>query len=233
MNGGGLRREGGAGVPDPLDSSLLTGLAHGGVNPLSAPIVVRNVPDQIVERLVTAVALGVYVPGQALPPERDLAEMLSVSRATVREALRRMSDGGYLEQRRGRNGGSFVLEGWRPSSAQLIRRYLLPNWARFEALFDARQLIEPLIAATAARRRTDADAAALVQALGDYRGAGTRDASRAADAQIHRAVAEATHNPVLVGLSTQIRTGVSLDLGAEPYTPEVRQIAANQHSDLI
>jgi DNA-binding FadR family transcriptional regulator len=216
----------------PLHSQLLHELPAHGDDPLAGPIVVRNVPDQIVERLVTAVALGVYVPGQALPPERDLAAMLGVSRATVREALRRMTEGGYLEQRRGRNGGSFVLEGWRPSSADLIRRYLLPNWARFEALFDARQLIEPLIAATAATRRDDADIESLTQALDSYRNAANRDESRAADARIHRAVAEATHNPVLVGMSIQIRTRVSLDLGAEPYTPQVRRIAADQHHDL-
>ena len=41
--------------------------------PLGEPIVARNVADQVVERLVTAVALGVYVPGQCLPSERELA----------------------------------------------------------------------------------------------------------------------------------------------------------------
>src|SRR6185437_2941307 len=139
----------------PLHSQLLHELPAHGDDPLAGPIVVRNAPEQIVERLVTAVALGVYVPGQALPPERELASLLGVSRATVREALRRMTDSGYIEQRRGRNGGSFVLEDWRPSSADLIRRHLLPNWTRFEALFDTRQLLEPVIAATAALRRND------------------------------------------------------------------------------
>ncbi|GGO26419.1 FadR/GntR family transcriptional regulator [Microbispora bryophytorum] len=212
-----------------FEAPLLNELQRDSTDPLAGPIVVRNAPEQIVERLVTAVALGVYVPGQALPPERELASLLGVSRATVREALRRMTDSGYIEQRRGRNGGSFVLEDWRPSSADLIRRHLLPNWTRFEALFDTRQLLEPVIAATAALRRNDDDVAALSQALDDYHAATDREESRVADERVHRAVAESTHNPVLVGLSAQIRTRISLDLGAEPYTPEIRRVAAVQH----
>ncbi|AWS43174.1 FadR/GntR family transcriptional regulator [Streptosporangium sp. 'caverna'] len=219
-------------MSESFEPPLLTELQRDSTDPLAGPIVVRNAPEQIVERLVTAVALGVYVPGQALPPERELASLLGVSRATVREALRRMTESGYIEQRRGRTGGSFVLEGWRPSSADLIRRHLLPNWSRFEALFDARRLLEPVIAATAARRRNDDDVASLSQALVDYREAGDREESRVADERLHRAVAESTHNPVLVGISAQIRTSISLDLGAEPYTPEIRRIAAIQHGEL-
>ena len=43
--------------------------------------------ERIAERFVTAIALGEFVPGQRLPPERELAAMLEVSRTTVREAL--------------------------------------------------------------------------------------------------------------------------------------------------
>ncbi len=200
--------------------------------PLGARVVTRNVADQVVDRLVTAVALGVYVPGQRLPSERELSEMLGVSRTGVREALHRMAEAGYVEVRRGRTGGSFVLSGWGPGSAEMVGRHLLPNWERFEALFDARRLIEPMIARTAAQRRTRADVRRIREALTMYRSAPDREASRRADELLHRAVGEATHNPVLVGLSTQIRSRVSLNLGAEPYTTQVRQKAAHQHEEL-
>lgn len=200
--------------------------------PLAERIVTRNIAGQIVERLVTAVALGVYVPGQQLPAERDLAGMLHVSRTVVREALHRLADAGYIEVRRGRSGGSFVLSGWGPSSAAMIGRHLLPNWDRFEALFDARRLMEPLIARTAAERRTRADVAALRSALELYREAGDREASRHADELLHRCVGQAAQNPVLLGISTQIRSRVSLNLGAEPYTAQVRETAAHQHEEL-
>lgn len=200
--------------------------------PLGEPVVARNVADQIVDRLVTAVALGVYVPGDRLPSERDLAEMLGVSRTVVRDAVHRLADAGYVEIRRGRAGGSFVLSGWGPGSAAMVSRHLLPNWERFEVLFDARRLIEPLIARTAAERRTKADIRQLRSALAMYEDAVDREESRRADELLHHAVGEATHNPVLLGISTQIRSRVSLNLGAEPYTKEIRDIAAVQHAEL-
>ena len=106
-----------------------------------APIISRHVADDIVDRLVTAVALGLYVPAQQLPTERDLATMLGVSRSSVREALKQLTDSGYLQVRRGRNGGYFVLADWGPTSAERVRRHLVANWAEFEQIFDARTLI--------------------------------------------------------------------------------------------
>lgn len=220
------------GRPGDLDLDVLASVDHGTSDPLGEPIVSRHVGDQVVDRLVTAVALGVYVPGQRLPSERDLAPMLGVSRSTVRDALRTLTDTGYLEVRRGRNGGYFVLADWGPSSAEMVRRHLVPNWQHFEALFDARTLLEPLIASTAAARRTPADCEAITLALHAYGDATDREGSRQADERLHRAVAEATHNPVLLGLSSRIRSRVSLNLGAEPYSDQVRHSALEQHKGL-
>jgi len=77
---------------------------------------------------VTAIALGQFVPGQRLPTERELAAMLSVSRATVREAIARLAEAGYVTVRRGRSGGTFVTSGWRPESDEMIRRTLSNEW---------------------------------------------------------------------------------------------------------
>ena len=72
----------------------------------------------------------------------------------------------------------------------MIRRTPMPGWDRFERLFDFRQLIEPLIARTAAERRSDDDLPPIRDMLAAYLGAGTdREASRAADqaqAEDHR-----------------------------------------------
>jgi DNA-binding FadR family transcriptional regulator len=196
------------------------------------PIVTEHIADKVVDRLVTAVALGVYVPSQQLPSERELASTLGVSRTTVRDALKRLTETGYLEVRRGRNGGYFVLSDWGPSSAERVRRHLVPNWKSFETMFDARNLIEPLIASTAAERRTDADCIAISDALREYLDAPDHDHSRRADESLHRAIAEASHNSVLVSISVQLRASVSLNLGAEPYTDDVRRKAVEQHQQL-
>jgi DNA-binding FadR family transcriptional regulator len=201
--------------------------------PWGGPIVSRHVADDVVDRLVTAVALGLYVPAQQLPTERDLSTMLGVSRSSVREALQHLTAQGYLEVRRGRNGGYFVLADWGPTSAERVRRHLVANWAEFEQIFDARTLIEPLIARTAAQRHGPEDAKAITAALQAYLEAPDHDASRRADGSLHLAIAKATQNQVLVGLSVDLRTKVSLNLGAEPYTDEVRRIAIRQHQDLV
>jgi GntR family transcriptional regulator, transcriptional repressor for pyruvate dehydrogenase complex len=197
------------------------------------PVRLRSAGEHVADRLVTAIALGEFVPGQRLPTERDLAATLSVSRTTVREAMQRLSALGYLEVRRGRSGGAFVLVGAGPEAYDMIRRTLLPEWSDLEGLMDFRQLIEPLIARTAAERRDQTDIDRIRIALQGYLEAGTdREASRAADEALHAAVAAATHNPYLTNLSAQIRREISLGFGAEPYSPKIRARAVTDHTKL-
>jgi DNA-binding FadR family transcriptional regulator len=211
-------------------SALLSGTATADWR---GPIVPRYVADDVQDRLVTAIALGVYVPGQRLPTERELAALLEVSRTSVRAALQQMTDAGYLEVRRGRMGGYFVLADWGPTSAERVNRHLVPKWAAFESLFDARNLIEPLIAATAAQRCTLEDMTIIIEALDAYCAAPDRETSMLADYALHHAIASATHNPILVELSVEMRARVSLNLGAEPYTAQVRRTAIAQHKELV
>ena len=200
---------------DPVEHWLAPGPATAPT--ILEPVRMRSAGEHIADRIVTAIALGEFVPGQRLPTERDLASMLNVSRTTVREAVQRLAALGYVDVRRGRNGGAFVLQGWGPDAANIIRRTLLPGWDRFERLFDFRQLIEPVIARTAAERRADEDGARTLT-LDAYRDAGTdREASRAADEALHAAIAHATQNPYLENLSAMIRSKIDLGFGAEPY----------------
>lgn len=217
------------------DDLLLAGLPTlptGASTSWDEPIVTQHVADHVVDRLVTAIALGVYTPKQQLPSERELATMLGVSRTSVREALGRLTETGYLEVRRGRYGGYFVLSNWGPTSAEHVRRHLTPHWSEFEELFDARALIERLIAHTAAERHTPEDDAEIRTALQAYVDATNHDESRRADAALHYAIAKSTANPFLVNLSVDLRSKVSLNLGAEPYTDEVRRMAIEQHREL-
>jgi DNA-binding FadR family transcriptional regulator len=197
------------------------------------PVKLRSGGEHIADRLVTAIALGEFVPGQRLPSERELASALGVSRTTIREAIQRLSALGYVEVRRGRTGGAYVLDGMGPEANEMIRRTLLPEWSTLEGLLDFRQLIEPLIARTAAARKTPEDVDDIREALGGYVGAGDdREASRAADQAVHAAVAKATRNPYLANLSGQIRRQISLGFGAEPYSLEIRRRAVKDHTAL-
>src|SRR5215467_14420985 len=154
--------------------------AASAVGAVLSPITQQTAGERIAERFVTAIALGEFVPGQRLPPERELAAMLEVSRTTVREALQRLQAAGYVTARRGRGGGTFVQTDHGPGSEEMIRRTLVPAWAQLTELLDFRQLVEQLIARTAAVRRDDADITAIRDAVAMYSSAADRNASRLA-----------------------------------------------------
>ena len=78
-------------------------------SPLLRPVKDRSTFEETFERLATAVRLGLVEQGERLPPERELATQLNVSRMTLRDALQALAQAGYLESRRGRNGGTIVV----------------------------------------------------------------------------------------------------------------------------
>jgi len=199
---------------------------------LLVPVPMRTAGERIAERLVTAIALGEFEPGQRLPTERELSATLEVSRTTVREALQRLQTAGYVTTKRGRGGGTFIQTGAGPGSDEMIKRTLAPAWDQLTELLDYRRLVEQLIARTAAERRSEADIDTIRRAVGEYEHATGRDARRLADHALHQAIARATHNSRLVDLSARIRREVGLGFDAEPYTPAMRQRALRQHPTL-
>jgi DNA-binding FadR family transcriptional regulator len=68
---------------------------------LFRPVRAGNAFEETVERLLQTIRLGVIGPGESLPSERDLAARLAVGRDTVRDAIRSLSEAGYLVSRRG------------------------------------------------------------------------------------------------------------------------------------
>lgn len=100
------------------------------------------------------VKLGFVAPGARLPPERELAARLGVSRQTVREAVRSLIQAGYLEARRGRSGGTFVLDWPTRHSTRDVRRLALEMGQGLLDALDLRRVIEPGAAELAATRTT-------------------------------------------------------------------------------
>ena len=82
-----------------------------------------NAFEDTVGRLLQTIRLGVLQPGESLPPERELAARLGVSRDTVREAIKSLSDAGYLVSRRGRYGGTFLAEELPTHTGEQPRRH--------------------------------------------------------------------------------------------------------------
>src|SRR5699024_8183745 len=95
---------------------------------------------------------GTYGPGDRLPPQRELAELLGVSRVSVQEGLKHLVERGYLDVRRGASGGSFVTELSGP--AERWRRRLRDRAVELDGLVDFRIGVEARVAALAAMRCT-------------------------------------------------------------------------------
>lgn len=86
----------------------MAGLDSGPGDALLRPL--GNPFEDTVGRLLATIRLKVLAPGDNLPPERELAAKLGVSRDTVRDAIKSLSDAGYLVSRRGRYGGTFLAD---------------------------------------------------------------------------------------------------------------------------
>lgn len=210
-------------VTDERESSLSV---QQPVQPVSAA-------KAVADRLIAAIAVGDYVAGERLPAERELSEMLAVSRVTVRAALADLREAGYVEIRRGRTGGSFVRQDWGERTAGAVHDLLGRDWDQLEQLFDLRRLIESLVARTAAERHTPADDVALRAAVRRYEMADDAASARAADVELHRGVAAAAHNSLLADFSRHLLAQVSLGISHEPYTPELKEMAVPQHRALV
>ena len=197
------------------------------------PIVTRHIADDVQDRLVTAVALGVYVPGQQLPTERELSAMLGVSRNSVRGALKELTETGYLEVRRGRNGGYFVLADWvpaRPSTCTDSWCSTGPSSRHCSTRARCSSPSSPVPRPNAAPPTTPH---AIEAALGAYLDAPDHDASRQADYALHHAIASATRNPILVEMSIDLRARIGLNLGAEPYTRRSGSKRSSSTNELV
>ncbi|MER5428529.1 FCD domain-containing protein [Streptomyces sp. NPDC002588] len=192
-------------------------LLGGAPSPELRPVRVASAVDEVSDRLLTAIAVGDFLPGQRLPAERELTILLKVSRPTVREAIGRLQAVGVVEIRRGRNGGAYVRDSWTESSAAAVRHTLLPRWTEFEQLFDLRGLVEGMVAATAARRRRPHDLEAMREALAAYLSARTPRDEQTADSAFHHAVCAATGNPQIVTLSRDLLARISLGFPVEPW----------------
>jgi DNA-binding FadR family transcriptional regulator len=199
----------------------------------SGPMKVKSAAEQLVDRLITAIALGALLPGQKLPPEREFAARLNVSRTTLRDALHQLESLGYVGITRGRSGGVRVNSTWGPESSSHIRSMLLPRWQHLTWLFDLTRTLLPTIAGLAAQRRTDDDLAQIRAAVEAYEGAEDRDAMRSSDHAVHSAIAEATGNPYYVSIDSQLRIQLTFGTDSLPYDEEIRQRALADHRAIL
>jgi DNA-binding FadR family transcriptional regulator len=200
------------------------------------PVRAGNAFEETVERLLTAIRLGLVGPGEKFPAERDLAAQLGVSRLTLREALRSLQQAGFVESRRGRFGGTFVMASPpAPGRAELLRQ-LREDGARLDDVLTFRMAVETgaaqLLAQAVAGPIPPAAAEVLPARLAALAAAGPQDYRRQ-DTLFHLAIAELTGSPLLAAACADARMRTNDLLNAIPVLPRNIDHTAAQHTAIV
>src|ERR1700758_319129 len=124
----------------------------GSLEALVGPVHSQTAFEETVERLGTAIKLGLLVPGTRLPAERELCARLGIARSTLRQALTALSQSGHVYATRGRHGGTFVSDPQPPANPPG------PDvLARWREVCDRRLAVELGVAVLAAERAQKSD----------------------------------------------------------------------------
>lgn len=198
------------------------------------PVRAGNAFEETVERLLQAIKLGVVAPGDKLPPERELAVQLGISRVTLREAIRALSDAGYLDVRRGRYGGAFVTYvPPKPDAGDLRQAVNEMGMADLSDALTFRLAVECGAAQVlAASGLTPEKRAVLVRRLAELNEAGLEDYRRL-DTAFHLSIAELTGSTLLATTCADARSRVSDLLNAIPMLQVNLDHAAGQHQAIV
>lgn len=164
-----------------------------------------NLIDLAVGRLRQQITSGAWPVGLRIPAEPELAELIGVGRNTVREAVQSLVHAGMLERRQG--SGTYVISDSELGNA--MGRQIAGAHQR--DVLEVRRSLEVETARLAALRRTD-DQVVELRGLRDLRttayASGELDQMVAADLALHRTIAHASHNPVLIALYENLQDAI-------------------------
>jgi GntR family transcriptional repressor for pyruvate dehydrogenase complex len=165
------------------------------------PVRRESVMDMVARRIEQLVRSGDLKPGDRLPPEPLLAQRLDVSRSSLREALKGLMYLGLIKSRAG--DGTYIQSSLTRVLNQHFQWMILLNEVKHLEIYELRKIIEPQVAALAAKRATRDDIERLKEALeGMSRGCRNRDLFHQFDIQFHEAFAQASGN---VAIQTTMR----------------------------
>jgi GntR family transcriptional repressor for pyruvate dehydrogenase complex len=198
-------------------------------DPVFAPVRSQTAFEETLERLGTAIKLGLLEPGQRLPAERDLCAQMGISRSTLRQALTALAQSGHLRAVRGRRGGTFVAEELPPAPAPTPE--LIAGWRDVCDIRLATELGVVVLACDRAQPEALAPLDELVVSmdglLGDF------PAFRQADVRFHIGLAEAAGSAPLVTAMTESQGAMSDLIAFIPHPAEVLTWSNAQHVRLL
>lgn len=188
--------------------------------------------ESCVEQMANAIRLGVFPLGTALPPERELAERMGVSRATVREAIAALRSADMVRTTRGRGGGTSVA--YRPPTPGEETADVA---SRREELLDSlvfRRVVEPGACYLAAERSLNTDQELfLTAALAAVMDAADPVSERQADSRLHLAIASLSGSAMLVAAVTRVQALLHDMLQAIPFLEVNIEHSHAQHATIV
>jgi DNA-binding FadR family transcriptional regulator len=201
---------------------------------LFRPVRAGNAFEETVERLLTAIELGFVAPGSRLPAERELSDRLSVSRVTLREAIRALQQSGYVESRRGRYGGTFVNEVLPKPNPPVARPLDHRTGGDLDDALALRQVLEVGSAEQAARKGLDDhEAGHLTNCMNDCAQAADQAEYNRLDSRLHLAVAEVVGSPSLTAAVADVRMRINRFLDAIPSLERNQARSEAQHRHIV
>ena len=197
-----------------------------------------KISDVIMAQLEAMILEGSLKPGQQLPPERTLATEFEVARPSLREALQKLSAKGLIVSRQG--GGSYVSEKIGSSIADPLTELFSTHPEAQYDLLEFRHALEGVSAYYAALRCTPADKTRLQACYANLQAAHDQksfEKETKADAEFHLAIAEASHNAVLLhtmrSLFTLLHENIYSNLESVYRKRDTRQVIHDQHRVLL
>jgi DNA-binding FadR family transcriptional regulator len=191
------------------------------------PLSKTNLADTAIEAIRSEIVAKRWAVGEKLPNEAALCSMLSVSRGTVREAVRVLASQGYLETRQG--SGTYVL-----STADASRPLTMARRSSLRDQFEARCALDVEAARLASLRQTPeiiAGLRALLEKRGNYDG-GDKAAFIRRDLAFHQAVIAASQNRAMIEIydffSASIAETIEATLGQDVPEPDMQA-----HADIV
>jgi len=190
--------------------------------------------DMLADALRSRILAGEWAAGETLPAERDLVDSSGLSRASVREALRILGGEGLIATRAGRGGGSVVRQPTSEGIDRSVRLFIRGQRMGFSALVEAREAIEPAVSRLAARHRTEEDLERLEAIQKKLAGSRNRTRFLRANVDWHVAVAQASHNPLLLAFMSAIAQEILAWTADEGFNTETIVAATiRSHAQII
>ncbi|MET8505893.1 FCD domain-containing protein [Streptomyces sp. NPDC004787] len=201
------------------------------LTPVLRPVRAGNGFEEALEQILQVVRLGLVPGGERLPAERELADRMGISRVTLREVLKVLQEQGLVESRRGRYGGTFVLQRPQTADEAELRRRIAAVDVKDTLRF--REVLETGAAGLCAVHGLDEEGAGRLRAalaathdapLGDY---------RRQDTLLHLTLAELSGSPTLTAQYAAVRATVNDLLDCIPLLVRNLEHSQHQHEALV